>query len=42
MGSDISELFYKGAILQRNYLRNEFNFFNVYGIMNTTDLLQSK
>ena len=24
------------------HLRNEFNFWNVHGIMNTSDLLQSK
>ena len=24
------------------HLRNEFNFWNIHGIMNTSDLLQSK
>ena len=28
-----------GTILQRNYLRNEFNFWNVHGLMNTSGLL---
>ena len=38
----LSELFCKGTILQRNYLRNEFDFWKVHGIMNTSGLLQSK
>ena len=36
-----SEMCYKGTILQRNYLRNEFNFWNVHGILDTSGLLQS-
>ena len=27
---------------EKFYLRNEFNFWNVHGIMNTSDLLQTK
>ena len=38
----ISESCYKGTILQKNYPRNEFNFWKVNGIMNTLGLLQSK
>ena len=37
-----SELCYKETILQQNYLRNEFDFWNVHRIMNTWGLLQSK
>ena len=32
---------YKGIILQSDYLRNEFDFRKVHGIMNTLGLLQS-
>ena len=46
MDHDICELDFKGRILQRilqrNYLRNEFYFWKVHGIMNTLGLLQSK
>ena len=37
----ISVLCYIGTIFKRNHLRNEFNFWNVHGRMNTSGLLQS-
>ena len=30
------------VFLNRKHLRNEFNFWNVHGIMNTSGLVQSK
>ena len=30
------------TIFDRDYLRNEFNFWKVHGIMNTSGLVQSK
>ena len=38
----VAPKFFYNEILQWNYLRNEFNFWNVHGIMNTLGLLQSK
>ena len=34
--------YYLGVWFSSNYLRNEFNFWNVHGIMNTLGILQSK
>ena len=36
----ISVACYNRTLLQKNYLRNKFNFWNVHGNMNTSGLLQ--